>query len=503
MIQKDRLSKSIKRLALLLVLIITGMATQVKSQMTMKYYSANAAAIDNYGEAQGGATTNSYLTLQYDIAGSNYAPGWTVKVRANGNFTNGIHSIPSQYVSLKFRNSLQGPDGVTGNEVPLTSTDANLINTTQPLNTPPIYYMAHNFDLIIQGGDHLLNVPLGVYRTTVTLTFYTNTGQLIATTNIPISFTVRFTNSCSGMAVTATSNISYNFDTYTKLLAGGTAVNALNVQYRPNGANCQGWSLKIRANGNFTNGSSAISPEHVAIRFNNVSQGMPSAAAIGVTNNLVPLSTSDVNLINPSKAGFNSNNNTTHTFDMVIQGGNYLLLGNGGPYSCPVTLSLYNQAGQLVSSSNTTLSFQITYANNSNYGITLLDPDVSMLYQTPADYITGKTVTKIKGLKVEGTKAYQVLVKTLNPYLSSGSNTIPVDVLRLENTPPAGKPGITTFPINLSSTDQFIIKNMMNDNTYRTVEYDLKYSISGGNTTISSAASGSYTTQVIFVVLPL
>ena len=43
----------------------------------------------------------------------------------------------------------------------------------------------------------------------------------------------------------------------------------------------------------------------------------------------------------------------------------------------------------------------------------------------------------------------------------------------------------------------------MNDNTYRTIEYDLKYSISGGNATISSAASGSYTTQVIFVVLPL
>ena len=502
MIQKDRLSKSLKRLALLLFLIITGIATQVKGQLTMKFYSANshAAVINNYEEAQAGLTINSYLTLQYDIAGSNYAPGWTVKVRANGNFTNGVHSIPSQYVSLKFRNSLQGPAGVTGNEVPLTSTDANLINTAQPLNTPPTYYMAHDFDLIIKGGDHL-NVPLGTYRTTVTLTFYTNAGLLIATTTIPISFEVKFTNSCSGMAVTATSDVNYNFDTYAKLLSGNTSVNALTVLYTPNGATCSGWSLKIRANGNFTNGSSIIPPDLVAIRFNRVSVGGPTAAAIGVSNNLVPLSTSDVSLINPSNAAFN-NKSTTHTFDMVIQGGNYLLLANGGTYSCPVTLSLYNQAGQLVSSSNTTLSFRITYANSSNYSITLLNPDVSMVYNTTADYINGKAVTKIKGLKVVGLKGYQVMVKTLNPYLSSGSNTIPVDVVKLENTAPAGKTGITSFPINLSSTDQFIIKNTMSDNT-QTTEYDLKYSISSGNALISSAASGSYTTQVVFAVLPL
>ena len=187
---------------------------------------------------------------------------------------------------------------------------------------------------------------------------------------------------------------------------------------------------------------------------------------------------------------------------MVIQGGNYLLLGNIGIYSCPVTLSLYNQAGQLVSSSNTQLSFQITYTNSSNYTISLLNPDVSMAYNTPADYINGKVVNKIKGLKVVGLKGYQVMVKTLQPYLSSGSNTIPVGVVKLENTAPAGKSGITSFPINLSSTDQFIIKNTMSDDT-QTTEYDLKYSISAGNTLISSAASGSYSTQVIFAVLPL
>lgn len=499
--QRDKFFSIIKTRALFLFLIITGLSTQVKSQITMSSFSANAAAIENYEEAMAGVTTNSNLTVQYAIAGANYAPGWTVKVRANGNFTNGAHSIPSQYISLKYRNPKQGLPGVTGTEVPLTSTDANLITTTQPLNTPPTYYMAQDYDLIIQGGDHLMVPQSGVYRTTVTLSFYTNTGQFIATTTIPISFSVNFSNGCSGIEITASSHINYDFDTYAKLLSGGTAANAINVQYNPNGANCTGWSLKIRANGNFSNGNSAISPEHVAIRFNNVSKGKPSAGAIGLTNNLVPLGTSDVTLINPSKAAFDGF--TSHAFDMVIQGGNYLLLGNSGTYSCPVTLSLYNQAGQLVSTSNTQLSFQITFANSGNYSITLLNPDVSMLYQTPADYINGKTVTKIKGLKVVGTKAYQVMVKTLHPYLSSGSNTIPVDVVRLENTPPAGKSGITSFPINLSSTDQFIIKNTMSDITYRTMEYDLKYSISGGNATISSAASGSYTTQVIFVVLPL
>ena len=502
MSQREKLFNSIKTKVILLFFIFIGLSTEVRSQMTIGYTPTNAAPIDNYEQAQAGVTINSYLKVQYTIiAGANYPAGWTVKVRANGNFTNGAHSIPSQYVSLKYRNPIQAHPGVTGTEVPLTVTDANLITTTQPLNTPPTFSMAQDFDMLIQGGDHLMIPQTGVYTTTITLSFYTNAGQLIATTTIPISISVNFNNGCMGMVLMASSNVNYDFDTYAGLLSGGTAANALTVQYRPNGANCGGWSLKIRANGNFTNGSSTISPEHVAIRFNNVSQGMPTAAAIGVTNNLMPLSTSDVNLINTSNAAFR--NPTTHMFDMVIQGGNYLLLGNSGTYSCPVTLSLYNQAGQLVSSSNTTLTFQITYANKSNYAITLLNPDVSMLYQTPADYITGKTVTKTKGLKVVGTKPYQVIVKTMNPYLSSGSNTLPVEVVKLENTPATGKPGITTFPINLRSTDQFIIKNTMLDKTYETIEYDLKYSISGSNSTISSAAAGSYTTQVIFVVLPL
>jgi hypothetical protein len=482
---------------LFLLLVLTN---QAQSQITISSFSSNAASVNTYAQVQAGVTTNSNLTVAFAMSGEDYAAGFTVKVRANDDFKNGTSTIPASYVSLKFRSASKGINGLSGGQVPLTRTDANLVNSAENLNNE--HYMAQTFDLIIQGGNHLI-VPLtGVYSTTVTISFYNNNGQLISSnSNIPLSFTMNFSNGCSGMVLSAASNVSYNFNTYAQLATGGTATNAIVTQYNPNGANCTGWSLKVRANGNFTNGSSSISPDHVSIKFNSVSQGSPSAAAIGVTNNPIQLSTNDVTLINPSNAPFS--NYTSHTYDLVIEGGNYLSLAISGTYSCPITLSLYNQAGQLVSSSNTLISFQITYANSTNYTITLTDPDVNMQYNTPADYAAGKSIIKTKGLKVVGINAYQVIVKTLDPYLKSGTNQIPVSVVRLENMPAVAKSGISTFPINLSSADQVIIRNLMPDNTYRTIEYDLKYVISGANTNISAAAPGAYSTQVIYVVLPL
>ncbi|PYF76568.1 hypothetical protein [Pedobacter nutrimenti] len=476
-----------------------------EGQITLGSFNSGGPTLSSYNEVMAGTTVVNYMTFQISNIpyGTNLPAGWTLKIRANANFSNGASSIPSQYVSLKFRSVDVGPSGVSGSAVPLTSTNANLITTSVALTAPNDYYVAQKFDMIIQGGNHLL-VPTGTYSTTLTLSMYDRNGNLLATNgNVPVSFTINYSNSCSGAALNGSAGMPYNFDTYQKLQSGGTATDALTIQYSPYAANCIGWSLKVRANGNFINGSSSVSPQYVSLRFNRVSMGSPSAADIGISSNAVPLGMSDVVLEGPSMAAFQAYNFTEHKFDMVIQGGNHLLLAkNTGTYSCPLTFSLYNQSGQLVSSVNVNASFQISYANSVNYSIALQNPDVAMLYNTPASYTAGVSVTKTKGLKIVGFSPYQVIVKTTGPNLTGSADNLPVSLVRLENTPPSGKPGISSVAINLSSADQVIITNNMNDYTYQTIEYDLRYSIAGGNTTINTAKGGTYTTQVIYVILP-
>ncbi|MHA4896678.1 hypothetical protein ACXZ1K_18155 [Pedobacter sp. PWIIR3] len=495
------------RRILLIMVPVFCFIFNTEAQITLGSYNSGDPNINTYTETQSGSTTNSQTTLTISNIpyGTNLPAGWTLKIKANGPFTNGSNSIASQYVSLKFRSVDAGPGGVSGSSVPLTATPTNLIATANALTAPNDYYVAQKFDLIIQGGSHLLVSTTGTFSTTLTLSLYNNLGALIATNSaIPVSFNVNFSNSCSGAALSAAGGTSYNFDTYAKVQSGGTAVDALTLQYNPNAANCIGWSLKIRANGNFVNGLSSVAPQYVSLKFNRVTQGNPSAAAIGISNSAVPLSMSDVNLITQSNAAFQAYNYTEQKFDMVIQGGIPLMLATtAGTYTCPVTLSLYNQNNQLVSTANANLSFQITYASSLNYTVTLTNPDVSLQYSTPATYTTGVSVTKTNGLRVVGYTAYQVIIKASDANLINGSNTIPVSVVSLQTTPPTGKPGIITTTRSLSTSDQTIITNSMLDYTYQTTDYTLKYTIAGNNSLINSAPSGSYATQVIYVVLPL
>lgn len=481
--------------------------TKANAQITLAYSGgSNSPSFSTYPEVMAGSTAVNYFTFQLSKIpnGTTFQPGWTFKIRANGNFTNGVSSISSENVSLKFRSVDAGPTGVSGGAVQLRATDANLISTTEAIVVPNDHRVFQKFDMIIQGGSYLVGIPTGTYSTTLTLSFYDANGALVAiNNNIPISFSTSFSNTCSGAAMSGYSSVQYVFDTYSKLMAGGTANEAVSIQYNPNAANCVGWSLKVRANGNFVNGGSSVPPQYVSLRFNRVSAGSPSAAEIGVSNNSVPLGMSDVTLINQSNAPFKSYTYTEHKFDMIIQGGSHLLLATAsGTYTCSLTFSLYNQNGQLVSTTNANASFQITYSNVSNYTVTLQNPNVSLQYSTPASYTNGVSVTKTGGLTVTGYTPYQVIVKTFGPNLTSGTNTIPVSVVKLQNTPPSGKPGIVSNGISLSSSDQVIITNAMNDYTYQTVTYDLRYYIDGGNSTINAAPGGVYSSQVIYVILP-
>jgi len=493
--KRQQYSRFLSVVGFLSLSLVLFSVNNVHGQISIGYFSSTGASVDNYAEAIGTKTTTNNITLQYNV-GSNYVAGWKVRIKANGNFTNGASVLPSQYVSLQYNG---GGSGVSGGQVPLTSTEVDLVNSTQNLGG----YTAHNFNSIITGGPHMLNLLSGTYRTTITVSFYNNAGLLIATrNNIEVSFNMNFNNTCSGASVEVSTSTVYNFDTYAKTQVGATVPEAVAVQFRTNGAKCTGWSLKVRANGNFLNGQSSIPSQYISLRFNRVSQGLPSAAAIGISNTPVALGVTDANLINNSNAGFDDYF-TVHTFDIVIQGGVHLQVGATGIYTCPLTFSLYNQNGQLISTYVKNISFQIYYNSSFSYTVTIQNPNVSLDYSLPVAFTTGVSVTQTNGLRVVGSAPYQVLVKTSTANLTNGSSVIPVSAVNLQVIPPPAKPAVVTTTRSLSLLDQVIISKSTNDHTYQTLDYGLRYYTSGNDSSISAAPPGIYSTEVYYIVLPL
>ncbi|RYE17585.1 MAG: hypothetical protein EOP51_23630 [Sphingobacteriales bacterium] len=462
-------------------------------------------SFDTYSDVLNGETFNEFITLSYSASYGENCPGWKLRVKALGNFTNGSTTIAPQFVSIRFNKVQQGSlsaaaMGVSNTAVPLSTTDVTLINSNAAFTAPPDYYTAHKFDMLVAGGSHLL-VGSGTYTATLRFTLYNSSNVAVATKDFQASFNVVYSNSCTGATLSFHQSAQNSFNTYVQQMGGATVTEAINVQYAPNGATCRGWTLRVRAAGNFVNGANTVSPNFFSLRFNRVVSGSPSAANIGVSNTtVVPISTSDAVLINNSGDSFNGG--TVHRFDMLIQGGNHLLVPNG-TYTGSFIFSLYNQANQLISTATNNVVFQIN-SNVSSYTVVLQNTanTVDMVI-TPALQASGVSISKPQGLKVTGYTGHQIIVKTSTANLTSGANTIPVGVVSLETIKHTSTTaGIVCYTRSLSAVDQVIVNNPLSNHTQQVVEYDLRYYTAPGDSRLSSQ-SGVFTTNVIFVATPL
>ncbi|WP_411272881.1 hypothetical protein [Daejeonella sp.] len=291
---------------------------------------------------------------------------------------------------------------------------------------------------------------------------------------------------------------------YNAQMAGTTVTDAVSLQYTPNQADCTGWSLKVRANGNFISGSNSVLPQYFALRFNRVASGSPTAAQIGVTNNSIALAYSDVALIDQSNAGFTPYAGTEHKFDMIISGGNHLLVPNG-TYIASLTFTLYNQNNEVVSTKIQDVSFQINSSSNS-YTMVLQNSAnvVDLVFNTLDNYQSGVSVTKTRGLKITGYSGYQVIIKTSGSNLENNAVTIPVAAVNVETTKVTATKGavINTYVRALSSADQIIINNPVSHPTHQVTEYTLRY-YTAPNDSRLTGKSGTFNTRVLFIAIPL
>jgi len=448
-------------------------------------------------------TSNNYLTLQYSINSTSQS-GWTVRIQANSDFSNGTATIAASFVSLTYASAVGGPTGTSsrGYQSLSTTSAKSMITSTRNITSSHNFFQ-QRFNMRVAGGNHL-NVGSGTYSTTLTATLYDRDGNVMASdSNISVSFVVNYSSTCQGATLNTYSSTQGSFTTYAQQMAGATVTDALSVQYAPNGATCDEWSLNVRAAGNFTNGSQSVAPQFFSLRFNRVSTGTPTATQIGVNNTPVVLNNTDVVLINGSNAPFGANIFTEHKFDLLIQGGNHLLVPNG-TYTGTLLFSLYNSNNVLVSTSTVAVSFQI----NSVYSSLTLElqnsaNEIDLVFNTLESYMNGVSVTKSRGMRVVGYMPYQVMIKTSGLNLTaSDSNTIPVAAVNVQTTKyTATSGGISTFTRALSTVDQIIVTNPMVDNTQQVTEYDLRY-YTAANDSRLAGKTGTFNTTVLFVIIP-
>lgn len=485
--------------------VLLFMFSNISYSQSLGYYSGSGCTFNTSTEIANGCTSTNYFTVQYNLSSGNNPSGWTLVVRANSDFSNGSTIIPAQYVSLAFSSINGGPTGVTGTgyQTLNTSQDVSLITTSEQLRTPPHYYFEHKLNMKIQGGDHL-KVGTGTYTATLTLTLLSKQGNIIATNNnVQASFVVNYTNSCQGVTLNTYSGNQQTFSTYAEQMDGATATDALSVQYSPNGATCDGWKLNVRAASNFTNGAQSVSPQYFSLRFNRVSTGTPTATQIGVNNTPVVLNNTDVILINGSNAAFGAYTFTEHKFDMLIQGGNHLVVPNG-TYTGTLIFSLYNSNNVLVSTSTVSVSFLVNTVNSSlTLELQNSANEIDLVFNTLESYINGVSVTKSRGMRVVGYQPYQVMIKTSGVNLTgTNSNTIPVAAVNVQTTKyTSSSGGISTFTRALSTVDQIIVTNPMVDNTQQVTEYDLRY-YTAANDSRLAGKTGTFNTTVLFVIIP-
>lgn len=299
------------------------------------------------------------------------------------------------------------------------------------------------------------------------------------------------------------------FTSYQEQMAGKTALEyiGLDISKIKNNTNIPNWTLRVRALGNYinqSNPSAFVQPQFTSLQFNTVNQ--PSMAP--ANTNPVPLSTSETTLVSGTPALGPPIYYTQYKFDYIIQGGNHLLVPNGD-YRVSLEFLLYDGNNNLLDSFvMNDVGFQIQAGNYGTNTLVLQNSAdlVNMQFDNVSDYYSGISVSKPLGLKVEYNVANEIFVKTTSSNLTSltTSNTIPVSLFKIELTQTQQSlPNLVLSPpTSLSTSETLAAQNPHTDYTYTDVEYNLHYSVPSANAASVFGYAATYTTNVIFIVLP-
>lgn len=283
-----------------------------------------------------GGIAEDYITIQFHVTEQTYIPGWTLKVRTSGRFVNTSDmksSLDAENVSLAFnRVDLGQPLGSSSYMTPLSTSEMTLVSRE---NTPlkPFegeYNIRYTFNMIISGGEELLNLSNGNYMTSLDFFLYDSGGLLISTATIPnIFFRVSVNQyNLSGIKLNnAAASVNLNFFTANDYAEGVSVFvqDALVI----NGN--QRFSVYIRSNSDnmvSKNGNSIpVSVIKIAVSSNDNEEhpGIVISSPVTLSSSAVPVISNTQN--------DNSFKRSSYNLELFTEGGDPSLLSSEGTYS--------------------------------------------------------------------------------------------------------------------------------------------------------------------------
>jgi hypothetical protein len=242
-----------------------------------------------------------------------------------------------------------------------------------------------------------------------------------------------------------------------------------------------------------------------------------SVNAIGAVSTIVPLSSSEITLVEKSDYKIIASDYFALSYDIILNGSRQLLTLHRDNYVVVMRFRLYSNSGALISqmdyshqiglwpgwlhlpqSATPAISNGILLQNGGN--------NVTLNFGTNTAFATGVESVLSNSLQVSSSDGqYQVKVQTLSNYFTNAgaTSTVPVSKVQLTATPTSSSVVSTYNPVNLSTTSNTLITN--NGSAEIVNNYNLKYSTkqNSNQNAFMNIAAGNYETQITFIMNPL
>lgn len=242
-----------------------------------------------------------------------------------------------------------------------------------------------------------------------------------------------------------------------------------------------------------------------------------SANLMGAVASTIPLSGSELTLVQQSNYAMVASDYFSMAYDFVLLGNRQMLLLHRDNYSVVFRVRLYNQSNTLLSQFDLNMQLGIWPQYNSipvdvpqfadMIQLQNGSSNLNLTFSSSTSFAQGVEATVSDGLKVSSNDGrYEIKVQTAaNYFTKSGAiTTIPTNKIRL--TPSQGSTVISTStytPVNLGSSQQTIITNLGSEGriNYYNLNYSTKYN--ANQSAFTGIESGVYSTQVTFIMNPL
>lgn len=294
----------------------------------------------------------------------------------------------------------------------------------------------------------------------------------------------------------------------------GTGVNTVQIEFPYSSTLEQGWSLEFKLVSPVTNGEGKEFPaDKLKLRWNNhhISGGTPvSSAVLGAILTPIPMSyLSYQPLITNSgfqkeEAGYRQ---IIINLDIAVEGGAYLEdYKTENEYQIQVEYTIKDPAGNVLNSNSSSMNFRVYPTDTpppTEPDFTLqvagTAKNINLDFTSIHDYQNGKSVTLSKALQIKSTAPYEVLVRAnTQKFYSSDQNELPLDIVNISTLSNAGIQGKT---IVLSDVDQNILTGSQPAQTL--TGFDLRYFTPASDQRLLEARPESYSTILIYTLLPL